>query len=276
MTQEEFRVRFWGTRGSLPVSGPQFRHFGGNTACVEMRCGPHRLVFDVGTGAKPAGKALMAEGIEDLHLFFTHCHYDHILGLPFFAPLFCPKKDVKVWSGHLAGKMTTRTMLEEFVRPPWFPVELDVCRASISCRDFRSGDVLQPYPGVTVRTGSLYHPGGCIGYRVEWAGKAVAYVSDTEHEEGRLDETALDLMRGAELAIYDTMYTDEEMAHRRGFGHSTWRQGVKLAQAAGAKRLALFHHDPSRSDAELRAIERDARNAFKGAFAAFDGQTLAF
>src|ERR671932_382197 len=106
MSKEDFTVKFWGVRGSLPVAGPEFLRYGGNTACVEMRCGRHVLIFDAGSGLKPAGKALRAEGVADLDLFFTHCHYDHILGLPFFAPLYEGRSRVILWSGHLNGAMT--------------------------------------------------------------------------------------------------------------------------------------------------------------------------
>ena len=127
-----------------------------------------------------------------------------------------------------------------------------------------------------MRTGSLNHPGGAIGYRVEWGGRAVALITDTEHEPDRLDPTVLELIEAADLVIYDCTYTDEEMQRKRGYGHSTWQEGVRLCEAAGAKRLALFHHDPARTDADLSAIEGAAVERFPGAFAARDGQVLEF
>ena len=143
-------------------------------------------------------------------------------------------------------------------------------------RDFKSGDVIKPWPDITMRTGSLNHPGGCIGYRVEFGGRAVALICDTEHVDGELDPNVLALIEKADLVIYDATYTEEEMENRRGFGHSTWQEGIKLCKAAGAKRLALFHHDPFRTDAELAQIEAEARQAFPGAFAARDGQSVNF
>lgn len=270
----QFRVRFWGVRGSLPVSGPQFIRYGGNTACIELQCGPHTLLVDAGSGIRPAGETLMKAGVNDFEVFFTHCHYDHIVGLPFFFPFYDPKTQVRLWSGHLAGHMTTREMIGEFMRPPWFPVNLEICRAKLQTRDFVSGDVLRPREGVTVRTASLNHPGGCIGYRVEWAGHAVAVITDTEHEPGKLDPAILGLIDRADLVIYDCTYTEDEMQKHRGYGHSTWQQGVKLCKAAGARQLALFHHDPARTDTQLELIEQQANLAFPGAFAARDGQTL--
>jgi ribonuclease Z len=274
MEDNRFRIRFWGTRGSVPVSGSEYVRYGGNTACVEMQCGAHTLIFDAGSGIRPAGKAFIAAGVTDMDLFFTHCHYDHILGLPFFAPLYDPKVRLTAWSGHLAGRMTTRDMLRDFMRPPWFPVRLDICRANIIARDFVSGDVLRPRPEIEIRTGNLNHPGGCIGYRVEYSGRVVAVITDTEHVPGKLDEEILTLIADADLVIYDCTYIEEEMARFPGYGHSTWQQGIKLCEAAGAGRLALFHHDPMRTDTALETIEIKAREAFSGAFAAYDGLTL--
>ncbi|AZO61464.1 MBL fold metallo-hydrolase [Mesorhizobium sp. M1A.F.Ca.IN.022.07.1.1] len=272
----DFLVRFWGVRGSISVSGPEFSRYGGNTSCIEMRCGKHMLLFDAGSGLGLAGRAFRASGVTDFELFFTHCHYDHIIGLPAFKPIYDRSVKVRLWSGHLAGRMTTRQMVDEFMRPPWFPAKLDICKASIDCRDFVSGDVLRPREGVVVRTGSLNHPGGCIGYRVEWGGRIVAVITDTEHEPGKLDQAVLDLIEDADLVIYDCTYTEDEMEDRRGNGHSTWQQGVKLCEAAGARGLGLFHHDPTRTDEQLDEIEKLAKARFAGAFAARDGQTLKF
>lgn len=272
----DFLVRFWGVRGSISVPGPEFSRYGGNTSCIEMRCGKHMLLFDAGSGLGLAGRAFRASGVTDFELFFTHCHYDHIIGLPAFKPIYDRSVKVRLWSGHLAGRMTTRQMVDEFMRPPWFPAKLDICKASIDCRDFVSGDVLRPREGVVVRTGSLNHPGGCIGYRVEWGGRIVAVITDTEHEPGKLDQAVLDLIEDADLVIYDCTYTEDEMEDRRGNGHSTWQQGVKLCEAAGARGLGLFHHDPTRTDEQLDEIEKLAKARFAGAFAARDGQTLRF
>jgi phosphoribosyl 1,2-cyclic phosphodiesterase len=267
-------VRFWGVRGSLPVSGPDFQRFGGNTVCIEMQCGEHRLLFDAGSGLLPAGKALLAEGVVTHNLFFSHCHYDHIVGLPYFAPLFDSRSTVALWSGHMAGKMTTRQMITEFIRPPWFPIEVKACRSNIDCRDFRSGDVLRPFPGLDIRTGSLDHPGGAIGYRVEWAGQSVALITDTEHQPGVLDPQVLALIDGVDLFLYDTTYTDEEMPQRVGYGHSTWQHAIRLAKAAGAKSVGFIHHSPLRTDAEIDAIDRMAIEQFAGAFSARQGETF--
>lgn len=274
MGKDAFRVKFWGTRGSIPVSGPEFIRYGGNTSCIELYCGDHRLIFDAGSGARQAGKALAAEGMKHVDLFFTHSHYDHIIGLPYFDPIFNPNVDITLWSGHLAGIMSTREMVSQFMRPPWFPVKYDICKAQLNFRDFRAGDTLEPQDGVTIRTAGLNHPGGCIGYRIEWRGRSVVLIYDTEHVPGELDPSVLELIDHADLVIYDCSYTEEEMSRFGGYGHSTWEQGVKLAQKAGARKLALFHHAPWRSDDEIDELDRVARLSFDGAFAAEDGFVL--
>lgn len=267
-------VKFWGTRGSIPVSGEEFSRYGGNTVCIEMRCGDEVLLFDAGSGITPAGFAMKAEGTKKVDLFFSHCHYDHIIGLPYFKPLYNPDCDVKIWSGHLAGQMSTCQMVQEFMSPPWFPVGPKVCRAHLNYGDFHAGDVLAPREDITVQTGKLNHPGGAIGYRVEWGGRAVAVITDTEHEPGVLDAEVLKLIRDADLFIYDACYVDAEMETFKGYGHSTWQQAIRLARAANAKAVAFMHHAPWRTDAELQEIDRQAAAEFPNAFSARDGQVL--
>jgi phosphoribosyl 1,2-cyclic phosphodiesterase len=272
--KNRLRVRTWGTRGSLPVSGAQFSVFGGNTICTEVRCGDQVLLFDAGSGLLPAGRALKSDQICTAHLFIGHCHYDHIIGLPFLPMMFDPDATVAVWSGHLAGTMTTRGMIDSFLRPPWFPVDPDVFCCGQTTHDFQAGDVLQPYPDVTVRTANLTHPGGCIGYRVEWRGRAVAIVTDTEHTPGILDPAVLALIDGCDLFLYDSAYTEAEMPSHRGFGHSSWNQAVLLAQEARARQVGFIHHAPWRTDAQLQEMEAQAGEIFPASFFARDGQII--
>ncbi|AEG56605.1 MBL fold metallo-hydrolase [Sinorhizobium meliloti] len=274
MQDDTLRVKFWGVRGSLPVSGEQFLHYGGNTPCIEIRCGKEVLIFDAGSGLREAGLSLMSEGVSEFDVFFTHTHYDHIIGLPYFKPIYRCSSAVRFWSGHLHGTMSTAEMINEFMRPPWFPVGTGICQASLDTVDFRPGETLSPRKDVSIRTMSLVHPGGCVGYRIEWGGRAVALVYDTEHEPGILDPVLLDFIAGADLMIYDCTYLESEMPTFRGYGHSTGMHGSQLARAAGVTRLAMFHHDPSRTDAALAAMEQEVQAFFSGAFAACDRQVI--
>ena len=269
-----FQVKLWGTRGSLPVSGPMFRQFGGNTICIELRLGEHVVFIDAGSGLLPAGAALNFEGHSDVALFLTHCHYDHVIGLPFFMPLYGNGPSVTISSGHLAGISTTHDILCGLMRQPYFPVGPEICSTCLKTLDFTPGDVLAPFPGIVMRTGALNHPGNAVGYRVEWGGRAVAIITDTEHVPGRLDPVVLDLIRDADLLLYDASYTDEEFDRFRGFGHSTWQEALRLAKAANARQVGMIHHATWRTDAALTGLERLARASFAGAFFGRDLQVI--
>lgn len=267
-------VRFWGVRGSIPTAGQDVLATGGNTACVEIRCGSRPLLFDAGTGLRKAGLALAKEGVTEFDIFLSHGHYDHIIGLPFFAPLFDSKAQCTIWSGHMHGITTTRELVGALLSPPFFPAGIDMFRATIAYRDFAAGDALQPEAAIRIATARLEHPGGVIGYRVEFEGRAVAYMTDTGTHSEDANEAAVRLADRADLVIYDCMYTEEEMRDHSSFGHSTWMHGVELCKRAGAQRLAMFHHSPERDDGSLSALEEMARKSFAGAFAAREGLKL--
>lgn len=243
-----------GVRGSLPVSGEQFLHYGGNTPCIEIRCGKEVLIFDAGSGLREAGLSLMSEGVSEFDVFFTHTHYDHIIGLPYFKPIYRCSSAVRFWSGHLHGTMSTAEMINEFMRPPWFPVGTGICQASLDTVDFRPGETLSPRKDVSIRTMSLVHPGGCVGYRIEWGGRAVALVYDTEHEPGILDPVLLDFIAGADLMIYDCTYLESEMPTFRGL--RTLDRDAWIAARQSRRRHAP-RHVPPRSVAHRRRTRRN-------------------
>ncbi|MCO5732475.1 MBL fold metallo-hydrolase [Rhizobium sp. SSA_523] len=276
MTDHQFQAKFWGTRGSVPVSGKDFQRYGGNTPCIEVRCGGHVMIFDAGSGILGAGQALLGEDVSEIDVFFSHCHYDHIIGLPFFKPIYNPATTVSFWSGHMHGRMTTSQMIKQFISPPFFPINIEICNATLRFCDFAAGAVLTPKPGITLKTFSLFHPGGCIGYRIEFMGKILALVFDIEHVPGELDPVALEMMKGADVVVYDSAFTESEMQRYRGFGHSTWEQGVRLMKAAEAKKLVLFHHAPGRTDGEMALLEKLAQEAFPDTIAAYDGLVIDF
>jgi len=268
-------VRIWGARGSIPCPGPKTVRYGGETACVEVRCGPHLMVFDGGTGIREFGRSLKAEGRVEADVFLTHFHLDHLVGLPFFKPAYVPDNRVRLHAAKLDSSLTLRTILARMMSPPLFPVPIDMYRADVDFVDFAVGDRLEPYPGLVIETRPLNHPGGACGYRLTWEGRSFAYVTDTEHpQDGSLDPNVLALMDGADVAIYDAMYTEAEYPEYRGWGHSTWREGVRAADAAGVGTLVLFHHDPSHDDAAMDRIAADADAARPGTLVAMDGMVL--
>lgn len=270
-----FTVRFWGVRGSIASPGPDTVRYGGNTACIEVRCGGALLVFDAGTGLRPLGERLMRDGPVDLDLFLTHSHFDHVCGLPFFAPAFDPASHVRVWAGHLGPERTLRPVLDGMMSAPLFPVPVDVFRADCTFRDFACGATLEPKPGVFLRTGPLNHPDRAVGYRVDFAGRSFCYVTDTEHPAEGRDSAVVALARGADMLVYDSTYTDAEYPARVGWGHSTWQECLRVAEAAGVGRAVIFHHDPARTDSALDAIAAEAESLRPGTIIAREGMELA-
>jgi len=271
----EFSVRFWGVRGSIATPGPATSRYGGNTSSLEVRCGGRLLLLDAGTGLRTLGGALLAEAPLDADLFFTHTHFDHVCGLPFFKPFFQPQNRFRLWAGHLGGELTLRRVLREFMMAPLFPVPPEVFRAQMEYRDFKAGETLAPGPEIALRTAALNHPDGATGYRIEFRGRALAYVTDTEHVPGTPDRNVLGLIDGADVLVYDCMYTDEEYERSYvGWGHSTWQEAVRLCKAARVKRLVVFHHDPDHDDDRMDAIGREAAAALPGAVVAREGLQL--
>ncbi len=278
MPSGDFTVRFWGVRGSIACSGPRTVRYGGNTSSLEVRCGGRMLLFDGGTGLRYLGNSLASAGPAsapiDADLFLTHTHFDHVCGLPFFRPFFDPKNRWRLWAGHLGEGMTLRRVLGEFMMAPLFPVPPQVFRARMEYRDFKPGETLSPGPGIALRTATLNHPDGATGYRIEYGGRSLCYLTDTEHVPGAPDRNILSLIAGADLVIYDSMYTDAEYNTYVGWGHSTWQEGVRLCRAAGAKRMVVFHHDPEHDDDMLDGIAREVEKELPGSVVARDGLVI--
>lgn len=270
-----FKVKFWGTRGSIPCTGAQYLHFGGNTSCVEVAMGGRRVILDAGTGLRNLGNWFMRKGAREATILMSHTHWDHISGFPFFRPAFHADYSFTVMAGHLGqGGIGIENVIGGQMTDPFFPVPLDALKARMSYVDFPAGETFALGPEVRVRTAPLNHPNGATGYRLEHRGASLCYVTDTEHVPGRPDENVLRLIAGADLVIYDCTYRDDEFAEKVGWGHSTWQEGVRLCRAAGAKQLAIFHHDPDHEDPEMERIEAEARHTWTGAFVARDNMRV--
>ncbi|NJK34528.1 MAG: MBL fold metallo-hydrolase [Oscillatoriales cyanobacterium SM2_2_1] len=275
---DQFTVHFWGVRGSIATPGRTTVRYGGNTPCVEMRCHGKRLIFDGGTGLRVLGQHLLKELPVEAELFFTHSHWDHIQGFPFFSPAFIKGNRFRIYGKLSPDGKTIKTRLEEQMLHPNFPVPLRVMGAQLEFLTIDAPQVIDLGDGVTVETGSLNHPGEATGYRVMWQDRAAVYATDTEHFADRLDENLLHLARHADVLVIDAAYTDEEYwsktASKVGWGHSTWQEAIKVAEAAGVKNLVIFHHDPLHSDEQLDEIGAIARTKFPQTYMAQEGMAF--
>jgi phosphoribosyl 1,2-cyclic phosphodiesterase len=267
-------VRFWGVRGSIACPGPETVRYGGNTSCVEIRCGDHLLIMDGGTGLRELGSALLKNGPITADLFYTHTHFDHICGLPFFGPAYVRGNKIRLWAGHLLPDHCLEDVLCGMMMAPLFPVPMSLLASQVSFKDFRRGETLHPRAGITLRTGALNHPNGATGYRIEYGGKSVAYITDTEHRKGGLDPNVLALIDGADIFIYDSTYTEAEYPSHLDWGHSTWQEGNRLADAAKVKTFVIFHHDPSHDDAFMDGVGDAAKRLRPSTIVAREGMVL--
>lgn len=280
---QRFLVRFWGVRGSYPAPGPQTIRHGGNTTCVEVQVGTHTIILDAGSGIIRLGRELLqrSKGAElNVSLFITHGHGDHLIGFPFFTPLYDPHTSISIFGPRLAGQ-SIEQLITPIMSPPYFPVDI---RSLPSCRTFhtipqeehiiwRQGDtdptVRTKYEDDTdaeVRVISHItdsHPqNGALIYRIEYAGRRLVFATDVEWN-GQPDADFISLAKGADLLIHDAQYTtDDYQQAKQGFGHSTVKIATDVALAAGVRRLILFHHEPTYDDNKLDRMEAEARASF--------------
>ena len=232
-------------------------------------------MFDAGTGIRELGSRLVEQDRYDrIDLMFTHVHYDHVEGVPFFAPFFVPHFRVNVWMGHVDGAKDTEDAMKGLMRRPYFPVGPDIFTASIGYRKVKAHSSFDLGDGIKVTTAPLNHPGGATAFRIDYAGRSFAFVTDTEHVPGKLDRNIVDLIEGVDSFAYDASLTDEEMADFAGYGHSSWEEGIRLMKAAGAGAFYAIHHMPYRTDQEVDQIEAAIKAAHGKSGVAREGATL--
>jgi phosphoribosyl 1,2-cyclic phosphodiesterase len=264
MEQTEVRrglkIRFWGVRGSIPTPEKDKLRIGGNTPCVVLQYASEPpVIIDAGTGLRVFGSHLSGfhRGTWKASILFSHFHWDHIQGLPFFPFLYSEKAELDLYSGVPADEL--RAILEGQMNHPYFPVPF---AAAASKRQYKQVEGECQIGTLRIRPVRLNHPGGATGYRIDSPEGALIYVSDHEHGKVDIDDGIVQDAAGAEIMVYDAHFTPEEYPPFIGWGHSTWLEGAKLADRAGVGRLLLFHHSPSRTDQAARALLTHARKAF--------------
>ena len=245
------RVKFWGVRGSTPVPEQGFLRYGGNTPCVELIVdSDHKIIFDSGTGIRNLGEQVSRSNPDEpleFHIFFSHLHWDHTQGLPFFKPIFEEKNRV-VFYGRKYENSKFYDKLKVLMGDIYFPVPFDHLPSQVEVIEI-NGDEPIIIGDISVTAKQLSHPGGCLGFRVEHDGKVFTYATDNEHPEEGFDSNMMELAKDADILVYDGQYTPEEYLDGHiGWGHSTFAEGVKIAEEVNVKKLVLFHHDPNHTD----------------------------
>ena len=257
------RIKFWGTRGSIPTPEPDFMRYGGDTPCVEIRSDDTLLILDAGTGIRKLGAELMRDS--DFsgkgYIFLSHSHWDHIQGFPFFNPAFVSGNEFYIYGALKADKRLTEALKGQ-MSSIYFPVNMVDLPSSLHFNEIIEQDVM--IGDLIIRSRALNHPGGCLGYRISNGKHSIAYCTDTEPlGNGEIDKKVIELASNADLFICDAQFTPEEYKQgRKGWGHSTWYDCVKLAKAAGVSECILFHHDPYHNDEFIDGLVYEAKSHF--------------
>jgi ribonuclease BN (tRNA processing enzyme) len=270
------RVSFHGVRGSTPCHGHDTHHYGGNTSCVSLCAdGETPIIFDLGTGLRYFGKQCNGTPSFRAVCLLTHLHYDHTLGLPFFEPLLRSDTTFEIYAPRQPDGRSIQELFMEKIRPPMFPVPLDQFAARITFHEV--GDEDFSIGNLQVRSRFVPHLGPTLGFRVTHHDVSVTYLSDHQQPLGDygITDAARELCENTDLLIHDAQFTKDEFATKASWGHSTYDYAQWVAETCGAKRLALFHHDPSRTDASLTALAAAmSRTSRVPSFAAREGETV--
>ena len=266
MGEDELVVSFHGVRGSTPCSCPELQRYGGNTSCVTIEspdCDP--IVLDVGTGIRQWGLTMLENGCTTVHALVSHLHWDHVQGLPFFAPLHTEGVCLNFY-GPGEETETLGEAFGRFMKPPFFPIEPHQLIGEVAFHDVAETEFDIGDTRVTVR--DVPHTGTTNGYRLERAGRSLAYVPDHQEPVGRPDEVAesvLELCRDVDVLIHDAQFTPEEFDQRSNWGHCTIDYAIEVARQAGARNLVMFHHDPGHDDDQLDRLAGEAAQRGKAA-----------
>lgn len=273
-------IKFYGTRGSIPVSEREFMEFGGNTTCVLISGvdeGINSIIMDAGTGIRKLGKEIASGEInvgDRINLGFTHFHWDHIQGFPFFDPAYDPSSLIRISTMGERKIQNLKDIFSTQMQSIYFPVQLDNMGAQMEFIKYESNELVGE-KGALVSVKEVQHPGGCMALRVEYNKKSVVFCTDVEHPNG-IDQNVVDLAMNTDVLIHEAQYTDEELEAHRGWGHSSYRQAIEVAERCNVKQLIITHHDPDHDDDFLLKMEKKSQERFKDLVFARDGFEIKF
>ena len=266
MKSPELTIKFYGARGSIPISDPAYQEFGGNTTCISIKNNMNNrlAILDAGTGIRILGKEILSkEGqleFDYITILFSHFHWDHILGFPFFNPAYDPNSKITIMA--MGKNWPVKDLKEIFavtMQSEYFPLKIDDMHAQI--------DFLMPGKDMMILGESKVvayrhsHPGGAYSFRIEWFDKVLTICTDIEHGD-TIDQHVVELAKDADLLIHDGQYTTEELITKKGWGHSSYEQALSVAEQAGCKQLVITHHDPDHDDDFLRQMENSCQQKF--------------
>lgn len=254
-------LKFWGTRGSCPVSGPEYIRFGGNTPCLELQYENHFLIFDAGTGIRPLGHSLCDEtgcSVKKIDLFLSHFHWDHILGFPFFEPIYRKGTEITIWTPKGNGR-TARDLIGQLLAKEFFPVHLNQMQAQLEFK------VIEPHQPVQMGSLSIdfcstHHPGHTLCFKIKTPKETIGYVTDNEIDGNQ--QQIVEFHKGVDIFIHEAQYTPKEYEKKQGWGHSSLAKAIDLIQQVRPGKWIVTHHDPSHTDADLVALEKIASKSF--------------
>ena len=274
--EPKINVKFYGTRGSIPISEPGFYEFGGNTTCIALTNNQNNRVtiIDAGTGIRKLGKEIELNDKynNEIYLAFTHFHWDHIQGFPFFKPAYnSAKKLTIITMGRDRPLKDIKSLFDFQMNEYYFPVQLDEMGAEMKFLMPKEEIELFGETVVTVRKHN--HPGTAYSMRLYWRGKVIVISTDIEHGK-KIDQRIVNLAQGADLLIHDAQYTSEELEKHRGWGHSSYEQAIEVAEQAACKMLVMTHHDPDHNDEFLSQVEKKCQKRFKNCVLAREGMEI--
>lgn len=266
-------VHFLGVRGSTPCSDTRFIEYGGHTSCVMVEVDDNVFIFDAGSGIVNAAGIAAKQANSQAHLFFSHVHLDHVMGFPFFYPLWNKNFTTYVYAGTLQKYGGIYDFLANTLKEPLFPVPFTAFPGDIRCQDFTPGHA-HIIGNVIVDTFRLNHPNGAVAYRLSCNGKSMCYVTDHEHGLDSNREGLVEFIRDTDLFIYDSSYGDENYENFKGWGHSTWQEALSLGADANVVKTAIFHHDPQNTDSKMDIISEEVKKRTEKAFVSRQGMII--